>query len=1135
MIRHQKLKYYLLIFFQITPVYLEAASNCTEWVAKVVSVQGKVETQRLGIVNWKAIQQGDVFCQGDKIRSEKNSRATLQLSNNSLISVDQNTNLNFSVPKVEAASSWLIELFKGSAFFRSRESQRLNINTPFINAVHEGTEFLVTVNSEQTEITVFDGQVAGTNQQGKIHIKKGFTGIAKKGEAPRVKALTIRPEDAVQWTLYYPPIIDYQHFTSAAFKPVINAYEQGNTYQALDVLEDIPTDQQDGDYLVLKSSLLLTVGRVEEALELIKQARSLKQNESSAIALQSIILVAKNRQDEALKLAQQAVTLNPQSAVSQIALSYAYQSNFKIEPALQATKEATRLSPDNALAWARLSELQLSTGERSDALESAKKAQALNPQLSRTHTILGFANLAGVDIDEAKTAFSQAIHLNSADPLARLGLGLAKIRKGDVEEGTNDLETAVSLDPDNAIMRSYLGKAYYELKKDGYAGTELAIAKEMDPNDPTPWFYDSIRKQTTNRPGEAFLDMQRAIKLNDNRAIYRSSLLLDKDRADRNTSLARIYSDISFNSASSLIANDSINQDPTNWSAHRFLSDSFANTPRHEIARTSELLQSQLLQPLMNNPIAPRLAFSDVNFINGNGLFSQGFNEFSSMFNGNDIKLLTSLSGGINDSLANETILSGLHNNIAFSLGQFHSTTDGFRDNSEVDNDFYNAYVQIQITPSLDIQAEYRRRETTQGDIQQRINLQSQTEQREINQDIGRFGAHYNISPNSDLIGSFIYSDLDETANIGVNTNQVLMDGYQWELQHIFDAKRYNLVTGGRCNNLDNDFNISTNTAQISFDQNTTNSDFNHCGFYFYTNLYWPSKQFVWTAGLSYDSYKNIKKGVALDPLLPPGLDGLPQNSPVNAEHSVNKINPKFGFQWQLTEIFKLRFAYFKTFKSLLIVDQTIEPTQVAGFNQLYDDFNATKSEFFGIGLNANFNKYLLLGAEVYKRNLNVPADTGSSFIFDNWKEKTYRSYLYWNITHKWSMAFEPSFEQFELNRFVSSFPNSVNTVFVPLSLSYFNESGFFAKAGVTFVHQEVESSLSSANLSASKSVDDFVITNASIGYRLPNRWGMINLEVNNLFDEQFSYQDKNFRTARKRIDNLSPKRSLTGNITLNF
>jgi hypothetical protein len=63
--------------------------------------------------------------------------------------------------------------------------------------------------------------------------------------------------------------------------------------------------------------------------------------------------------------------------------------------------------------------------------------------------------------------------------------------------------------------------------------TRRKNAKVLDPHDPTPWFYEAILKQTTNRPVGALHDLQRAIALNDNRAVYRSSLLLDEDFAAR--------------------------------------------------------------------------------------------------------------------------------------------------------------------------------------------------------------------------------------------------------------------------------------------------------------------------------------------------------------------------------------------------------------------------------------------------------------------------------------------------------------------------------------------------------------------------------------------------------------------------
>src|SRR5262249_6217101 len=99
-------------------------------------------------------------------------------------------------------------------------------------------------------------------------------------------------------------------------------------------------------------------------------------------------------------------------------------------------------------------------------------------------------------------------------------------------------------DPNNALIRSYLGKAYFEEKRTGLDEREYAVAKELDPKDPTPWFYDAITKQTTNRPVEALHDLQQAIERNDNRAVYRSRLLLDAELAPRSATLGRIYRDL---------------------------------------------------------------------------------------------------------------------------------------------------------------------------------------------------------------------------------------------------------------------------------------------------------------------------------------------------------------------------------------------------------------------------------------------------------------------------------------------------------------------------------------------------------------------------------------------------------------
>src|SRR5947208_7719173 len=189
------------------------------------------------------------------------------------------------------------------------------------------------------------------------------------------------------------------------------------------------------------------------------------------------------------------------------------------------------------------------------------------------------------------------------------------------------------------------------------------MAKQLDPKDPTPYFYDAILKQTTNRPVEALQDMQRAIELNDNRAVYRSRLLLDSDLAARSAALGRIYSDLGFQQLALVEGWKSVNTDPTNYSAHRFLADSYAVLPRHQIARLSELLQSQLLQPLNMTPIQPQLPEANQFLISAGGPGALSFNEFNPIFNRNGITFQTNGLAGENSTYASEGVLSGIYKN----------------------------------------------------------------------------------------------------------------------------------------------------------------------------------------------------------------------------------------------------------------------------------------------------------------------------------------------------------------------------------------------------------------------------------------------------------------------------------------
>ncbi len=62
------------------------------------------------------------------------------------------------------------------------------------------------VNDVKNPFTIFKGRVALSNDAGTLDIREGQSAITVANKAPEIH-LVARPRDAVQWTLYYPPVL----------------------------------------------------------------------------------------------------------------------------------------------------------------------------------------------------------------------------------------------------------------------------------------------------------------------------------------------------------------------------------------------------------------------------------------------------------------------------------------------------------------------------------------------------------------------------------------------------------------------------------------------------------------------------------------------------------------------------------------------------------------------------------------------------------------------------------------------------------------------------------------------------------------------------------------------------------------
>ena len=662
----------------------------------MLSVQGPVEVERggatpdgsaaAGRARWRAVEGDETLCPGDLIRVGPLGRAAVQLADEvqTVLRLDERTTLSFPPPREPEAPPWL-DLLRGVMHFITRVPRRLQIHTPFVNATVEGTEFVLRVGETETELIVFEGRVRFENAAGGLVVASREAALARAGEVP-VRRVLVKPREAVEWALYYPPLIDLQRIErgserhAAPLREAASAYRRNDLATAFTALDRVPRGARGGAYFLLRAGLLLSVGRVREAEAALAEAEHADPKSGGASALRSVIALVRDQKEEALRLAQAGAMLDPRSPLPESALSYAYQGRFEIERALEHARRAVDLSPEDALLWARVSELELSRGDLDAALEAAKKAEALNPTLARTQTVLGFAYLTRIEVKRAKEAFEHAIRGDPADPLPRLGMGLAKIRGGDLEGGTREIETAASLDPNNSLVRSYLGKAYFEEKRGGLAETEFEQAKLLDPEDPTPWFYDAIQKQTTNRPVEALHDLERAIALNDNRAVYRSRLLLDQDLAGRSAALGRIYSDLGFEQLGARRGVEIGQHRPRRLlrapAARGFLLARYRDMAWRASANC---LQSQLRQPVNVTPVQPQLGERELLIVEGSGPAVASFNEFNPLFLRNRFAVQAAAVVGSNDTYGDEVTQSGVWDRFSYSLGQFHYETDGFR------------------------------------------------------------------------------------------------------------------------------------------------------------------------------------------------------------------------------------------------------------------------------------------------------------------------------------------------------------------------------------------------------------------------------------------------------------------------
>jgi hypothetical protein len=251
-----------------------------------------------------------------------------------------------------------------------------------------------------------------------------------------------------------------------------------------------------------------------------------------------------------------------------------------------------------------------------------------------------------------------------------------------------------------------------------------------------------------------------------------------------------------------------------------------------------------------------------------------------------------------------------------------------------------------------------------------------------------------------------------------------------------------------------------------------------------------------------------------------------------------NQLNPKLGVTWSPVAGTTVRAAAFRVLKRTLVADQTLEPTQVAGFNQFFDDDEATRSWRYGLGVDQKFSRTVFAGVEGTWRELRVPTivtvvevtgDSTSVVRVVSWRERVARAYVFWTPDERLALRAEYFFEHLDRDGEDTRGALDATTHRVPLGIAYFLPFGLSASAAATFYDQS--GTFGFSDFGFTTGADRFWILDAALTWRLPRRYGFVSVGATNLLDEGFRY----FEDGGVGIVNptVQPARAVFGRVTL--
>ena len=481
--RSQVIVLSLLAFFFSTP------SRGQDIAARILSVQGTVEVQE-GTPDWAAARVDQTLAPGAVVRTAVRSRAALLLADETqlkigpsarlqLRQVRRSSNLLQRISQVVAgAEQSILNLESGKVWLRSkRVPARVRVRTPAVTAAIRGTEFVVDVRSDgESLVTVLDGSVDMSNDQGAVVVNSGEQGRARIGEAP-IKIVIVNPEDAVQWTFFYSPEISLRDYPfryrrraearQAAQAPGISAtaraealHDAGDLEGALTTLEA----ETSAEAAEIRGWILLEQSQLAEAFQAFQEAGS----RTRARLGRSLVHLRLNEFEQAYEIVADPGT----DTALQLQRARLDLLAGEVDSARSILESMGPTTAEYGLAQGLLANLNLVANRKEEALQVVRSVVNDNPESPSAHLNLSLVQQSYFDLPAATRSARNALELDPGFVPALVQYSRLLYGAGNSAEAQRVIQQAVALAPEEATVHSVLGFVLL-----GQAKTDAAVAE----------------------------------------------------------------------------------------------------------------------------------------------------------------------------------------------------------------------------------------------------------------------------------------------------------------------------------------------------------------------------------------------------------------------------------------------------------------------------------------------------------------------------------------------------------------------------------------------------------------------------------------------------------------------------------